>query len=97
MKVLKIEGNKAKYLTKESVYKSVKDIGKDDIYNLLNIIYDEDNYEVDENIDSLLDPAEKIIYESLKENFKSFSSNKSALETEFNTILSSARNKYKSE
>lgn len=88
MKVLRIYNKRGEFLDKESTYKSVKKIDKNDIINLLEVIYDVgEKAEVDEMDDenSIVNEAEKIIYKNLKKEIEEFKSKLSDLKNEIET------------
>ena len=100
MKILRIKGRgekvSAEYLknSEKSEYAIISDVDKNDILNLLRYIYSSNNIEFDENVDSIKNEAEKIIYKELLKKFKDFNDNKDSLHNEIDSIYSEVEKKY---
>lgn len=99
MKVLKIENKKSYFSTDGSKYTPITDIGKDDIYKILDIIYNTSDYEMDEYNDSIeiANEVEKIIYKDIYNQFTSFESKKEVLSSEISNEFKSVKEKYQFE
>lgn len=100
MKVLKIDNNCGMYLNSENDYTSVKDINKDDIYYILKMIIDIDDIDdieidiEDDNILKINNEAEKIVYNSLREEIEKVIDEKNNLKLEIETLFKEAYEKY---
>lgn len=96
MKVLKIENKKCFFSTNGSKYTPITDIGKEDIYMILDIIYSGKDYEMDEYNDSveIVNDVEKIIYKDIYSQFSSFETKKVILASEINDEFKSIKEKY---
>lgn len=74
MKVLEINNNKGYYVLNGEKYEII-DIDKDNIFKILNVIYEfDDEIEMDEESDQnkILNEAEKVIYNGIYQYLKSF-------------------------
>ncbi|MBO5348565.1 MAG: hypothetical protein J6A89_01910 [Clostridia bacterium] len=99
MKILKIENKKSYFSTDGSNYTSITDIGKEDIYKILDIIYNNNDYEMDEYNDSveIANEVEKIIYKDIYNQLISFASKKEILASEINNEFKTVKEKYQIE
>lgn len=88
MKILKIENEKALFLNKKDEYESVTKMDRDDLFRILDIIYEKIEYDIDEYNDnvSIVNPAEKIIYEQIVSQLTQFVANVESLTSEINEI-----------
>ncbi|MBQ4263392.1 MAG: hypothetical protein IJB83_04000 [Bacilli bacterium] len=96
MKVLKIENKKCFFSTDGSKYISITDIGKEDIYMILDIIYSDKDYEMDEyneNVE-IVNDVEKIIYKDIYSQFSSFETKKDIFASEINDEFKAIKEKY---
>ena len=95
MKVLKIENEKCLYSLDGTNYESILDIGKDDIYIILNCIY-EGKGEIDEYTEDLKikNDVERLIYKDLYVQLNNFKQNIPALKQEINEEFKEAFEKY---
>ena len=87
MKVLQINNNCGEYTIDGSKLNSIKDITKEDIKKIIELILFNDNIEFDEisEEDKINNPVEKIIYENILNKVKNLEANKSAIiSTTFN-------------
>lgn len=93
MKVLKIENNHGYYIL-ENIQYEIIDINKDNIFKLLNIIFDSDDVSLDEinSEKQILNEAEKIIYKGIYEYLNNFIEQKEIIkkdiDDEFSEIMS---------
>ena len=99
MKVLKIDNKKCFFSTDGKIYTPITDIGKEDIYLILGIIYSRDDYEMDEYNDNteIVNDVEKIIYKDIYNQFISFKYKKSILASEINDEFKAIKEKYELE
>lgn len=95
MKVLKIENEKCFYSIDGKKYFSIVDIGKDDIYNILDLIYKQE-CEFDECNDDtkIKNDVEKIIYKDLFIQLDNFKKNVLSLKQEIDDEFKDAYEKY---
>lgn len=87
MKVLQINNNCGEYTTDGLKLNSIKDITKDDIKNIIELILFNDDIEFDEISEELKinNPVEKIIYENILNKVKNLKINKEIIiSTTFN-------------
>lgn len=96
MKILKIENNKATFTIGEKVDVAISEIQKEEILKILEYIYFNDEFEMDENDDShpIANDAEKIIYKSLYDKLIEFSQKKEALKKDIEKEFISVKQKY---
>lgn len=96
MKVLKIENKKGLYSTDGSNYNVITDISKEDIYSILDIIYNTTDYDMDEYNESveIANDVERIIYSNLYSQFETFITNKETLISEIDNELKEIKEKY---
>lgn len=96
MKVLKIEDNKCYYSIDGNNTKPITEISKDDIYKILDIIYNSSDFEIDEiKEDTKIDnEVEKIIYTNLYNQFKTFIDNKESIKSEIEDKFKDVIEKY---
>lgn len=97
MKLLKIE-NKKCYYSKDGVdFKPISDVAKEDIYSILQTIYNEEEIEIDEYSEAteIASDVEKLIYSNLYNQLKTFIQNKPVLIQEINNELQEVMDKYK--
>ena len=97
MKLLKIE-NKKCYISKDGVdFKPISDIAKEDIYEILQKIYDEEEIVLDEYIEGveIASDVEKLIYSNIYGQLKTFVQNKPVLVQEINSEMQEVIDKYK--
>ena len=97
MKVLKIEDKKCYFSTDGLNYTPIVDISKEDIYLILDIIYNDDGTIIDEADEDteIVNDVEKIIYTNIYEQLEKFIQNKSTLKSEINDELKEVKEKYK--
>lgn len=83
MKILEIINNQG-YFTLDGERNKITNIGKEDIFNLLNIIFENNNVEMDEINDEnmILNDAQRIIYTTIYKYFQSFINQKENLKKE---------------
>lgn len=96
MKVLKIVNGRCFFNTDGATDKPISDIGKEDLLKILNIIYREENYDIDP-IDSgteIYSDVEKIIYESVYNNINDFISKVDVLKLEVKNEFKDVKEKY---
>lgn len=96
MKVLKIVNGRCFFNTDGATDKPISDIGKEDLLKILNIIYQEENYDID-TIDSgieIYSDVEKIIYESVYNNINDFISKVDVLKLEVKNEFKDVKEKY---
>lgn len=96
MKVLKIVNGRCFFNTDGATDKHISDIGKEDLLKILNIIYQEENYDIDP-IDSgieIYSDVEKIIYESVYNNINDFISKVDVLKLEVKNEFKDVKEKY---
>lgn len=96
MKLLKIENKKCFYSIDGLNYKPISEIEKEDVFGILNIIYENDDYELDQYTDEveISNDVERLIYSNLYSQLNSFIANKSSLIDEVNNMLEDVRKKY---
>lgn len=97
MKLLKIEDKKC-YFSKDGIdFKPISDIAKEDIYTILQVIYNEETIELDECNEKteILSDVEKLIYSNLYSQLNTFIQNKPVLVQEINSELQEVIEKYK--
>lgn len=95
MKVLKIDNEECYYSLDGTNYESILDIGKDDIYKILNYVY-EGKGEIDEYTEDLKikNEVERLIYKDLFVQINNFKENIPALKQEINEEFKEAFEKY---
>lgn len=95
MKVLKIENEECFYSVDGKKYDSIVDIGKDDIYKILNLVY-ESNVEMDEYNDEIKikNEVEKLIYKDLYIQIYNFEKEVPSLKQEIEEEFKEAIEKY---
>lgn len=93
MKVLKIEKGRAYYSIEELKENSIKDISAEDIKEMINIILTKDA-EIDDNVNDINNPAEKIIYEKIHLKIKSLLKKKTEMIDKINKKYSDLYEKY---
>ena len=84
MKVLEINNNKGYYVLNGEKYEII-DIDRDNIFNILNVIYESDSeIEMDEECDQnkILNEAEKVIYNGIYQYLVSFINERSNIKKE---------------
>ncbi len=96
MKVLKIDTKKCYYSKDGTNYKPITDISKNDIYSILDIIYNSSDYSMDEANEKteILNDVEKIIYTNIYEQLQTFIQNKETLKNEIDSELKDVLDKY---
>ncbi len=97
MKLLKIEDKKCFFSKDGEDFKPISDIAKEDIFEILKIIYDEENIVLDEyneNVEIASD-VEKLIYSNIYGQLKTFIQNKPVLVQEINSEMQEVIEKYK--
>ena len=96
MKVLKSDSKKGYYTIDGINYNPIVDIGKEDIFAILNIIYTTTDFEMDEYNDTveISSDVEKLIYKNIYMQLNTFVQNKSNLVNEINNILEDVKEKY---
>ncbi len=90
MKVLQINNNCGEYTTDGLKLNSIKDITKDDIKNIIELILFNDDIDFDEISEELKinNPVEKIIYENILNKVKNLKINKEIIiSTTFNNYV----------
>lgn len=98
MKILEINDNEGYFLTKELQYKKIGEIGKNDIYFLLNHVFENDEVELDIcTDDNIKNPANKIIYEKLSEKINLFISDKDRIAREIDKTFEKFKYTYSDE
>ena len=92
MQVLKIENNHGYYILNFK-QKEITEINKDDLFDLLEIIYENEDIIMDEINDQsqILNDAEKVIYKNIYEYFVSFLSSKDVIKNEIENEFQSIR------
>ena len=93
MKVLKIENNHGYYILDGNQYEII-DINKDNIFKLLNIIYDNEDITLDriDDKNQILNEAEKIIFEGIFEYLNNFIKQKENIKKEIDDEFSEIMN-----
>ena len=88
MKVLKIENNHGYYILDGNQYEII-DINKDNIFKLLNIIYDNEDITLDriDDKNQILNEAEKIIFEGIFEYLNNFIKQKENIKKEIDDVI----------
>ncbi len=94
MKILRINDGKAEYTTDGKNYKVITDIGKDDIFSILDTIMSGEG-EIDCEEENIYNDAEKIMYSSLKRKFESFIKESEKIQEELNSTFEPFINEYK--
>ena len=96
MKILKIEAGFGKFVDNSGSYKSVKEIGKEDILRFLELIFTQNDIEMDEctNDNEINNPAEKLIYQNLYAHLIKFIDEKDILKEKINEEISKALTEY---
>ena len=99
MKVLKIENKKCYYSIDGINYTKITDITKDDIYNILSIIYSTNDYTLDlvEEQTEIENDVEKLIYTNICNQIQTFIENIENLKNEIDSELSELLQKYQLE
>jgi hypothetical protein len=94
MQYLKIEDNKGYFLDKDSAWKEIDKITKEDLMVLLNTAIDKE-FEMDEfSIETLGNKAHQIIYKNLHDKFLEFLDNKNRFKDESEQLYKEAIEKY---
>ena len=98
MKILKIEAGFGKFVDSLGHWKSVKEIGKEDLLRLLELLFNQNDIEMDEcsNDNEIKTPAEKLIYQNLYTHLKKFSDEKEILKEKINEEIGKALTEYES-
>lgn len=98
MKVLEIKGNHG-YFNLNGNSNSIIDINKDNIFEILNVVFDNDEINLDEISEEkqILNDAEKIIYNSIYDYIISFISKKETIKKEISTEFIGLENLLKNE
>lgn len=95
MKFLKIEDGKAQYLNSNNQYQTIDFIQKEDILFLLDAATDKEiMFEMDRNIDDILNEAHKIIYSELSKRMNELLDNKDKFIDESESLYKEALLKY---
>lgn len=95
MKLLKCDNNTC-YLNVNGKDKKITEINKEDILDVLEYIYNNEDIEMEEyNEKKIKNEAERIIYENLYSKFKDFNENKQTLKGEIEGIFKELEDKYK--
>lgn len=97
MKVLKIVSGKCFFNTDGGIDKPISDIGKDDLLKILDMIYLDEDYDIDP-IDSdteIYSDVERIIYESVYNKIKDFVFKVDELKLEVENEFKDVKEKYK--
>lgn len=97
MKILKIVSGIGYYINAKNEWKEIIDIGKEDIYHLLNLIATND-IEMDledEKSNKISNDAGKIIYNNLRTELMKLNDSKEILNAEIEEIFSNANEQYK--
>lgn len=96
MKCLKIDNGKGYFLDKDSNYKEIDKMGKDDILYLLDVATDEAvEFEIDDmDENDISNPVHKIIYQNLRDKFYELLSNKTQFLDESEALYKDALQKY---
>ena len=86
MKVLEIKGNHG-YFNLNGNSNPIIDINKDNIFEILNVVFDNDEISLDKISEEkqILNDAEKIIYNSIYDYIISFISKKETIKKEIST------------
>lgn len=93
MKVLKVENNHGYFILGDT-QNEIIDINKDNIFKLLNIIFENDDIVLDEITDKnqILNEAEKIVYAGIYEYFNNFILQKETIKREIDEEFSEIMN-----
>lgn len=93
MKVLKIENNHGYFILGDT-QNEIIDINKDNIFKLLNIIFENNDIVLDEITDKnqILNEAEKIVYAGIYEYFNNFILQKETIKREIDEEFSEIMN-----
>lgn len=96
MKVLKIDSGKCYFNMDGDKDKPISDIGKEDLLKILDMIYLEQECEMDpiNSDDEIYSDVERIIYASIYEKIKDFISKKQELQAEIETEFKETKEKY---
>ena len=96
MKILKVESGFGKFVDDSGAFKSVKEIGKEDLLRLLELIFNQNDIEMDECSDSneIKNPAERLIYQNLYAHLNKFIDEKEILKERINEEISKAFTEY---
>lgn len=83
MKVLKIENNHGYFIIEGNLYEII-DINKENIFKLLNVIFENEDIVIDEISEGnqILNEAERIIYAGIYEYFSNFIIQKETIKKE---------------
>ncbi len=95
MKVLEIKNGKC-YFNTDNTSKPISDIGKNDLFKILDMIYSEKDCEIDK-IDSnteIHNDAEKIIYTSIYSKIEDFRSRIQEMKSEVKNEFKEVKEKY---
>ena len=98
MKILRIEAGKAEFSTNGQDSRIITDIGKDDIVLMLDRILN-GKVEIDSETEDIRinNPAEKIIYNNLKEKFEGFIKHSDEIVSEITSIFEPIDSRLKTE
>ena len=96
MKVLKIVNGKCYFSTDGTTDKSISDIGKDDLLKILDMIYLQEDYDIDviESDTEIYSDVERIIYESVHNKINDFISKVDELKLEVKNEFKDVKEKY---
>ncbi|ENM5919812.1 hypothetical protein CW613_003986 [Vibrio mimicus] len=98
MMILKVEQNGQAMFSSDSVnWKKIDEITKEDISLMLDICIDNDVLLEDSNMEKITHPAQKIIYKSIYDKFKSFINDKPNFLSQIDNLYKDALNKYKND
>lgn len=93
MQVLKINNNHGYYII-EDVEHEIIDINKEDIFKILNSIFENDDitYDKDDKVSQILNDAERIIYTNVCEYIDNFIEQKESIKSEIDNEFSEIMN-----
>lgn len=96
MKVLKIENKRCYFSIDGNSFNSIVDITKEDIYSILDIIFESEDFIIDElNEDVVIaNEVERLIYENIVSQLNVFIDNKESLQNEIKEEFKEVTKKY---
>ncbi|MGN0717212.1 hypothetical protein [Treponema berlinense] len=95
MKYLRINGNNGEFLNKESQYKLIDKIDKEDLLFLIDSAVEKEDFEIDPyDSEKIKNPAHQIIYENIYKKFDELLKNKNQLKDQVDNLYKDAFEKY---
>ncbi|MDY0278175.1 MAG: hypothetical protein RBQ97_08825 [Acholeplasma sp.] len=95
MKILKIEDKKGLYMKKGSDYETIDKITKEELFDLIEFVVDNNETEFDDSsVSEIVNPAQKIIYDNIKARLHEIKLQRETISSNKNKIYLEAIEKY---